>query len=245
MMNNLRLEIEYIGTNYNGWQKQPGRPTVQQIIEDAVFSITGKRTLIYGSGRTDSGVHALAQVANFKTDSHLTTQQMQRALNSVLPDDITVSKVKKVPLKFHSQYNSKSKVYVYTLLNRDFPSAHMKYRTWLVKEKLDLDKMRKASEYLLGTHDFKVFAHSGLSVKTTVRNILKTKLRKKGSIIEFEIEGSGFLKRMVRLIMGTLVHVGRGNITPSEFKQILYNGEKTKYVISAPAKGLTLKKVKY
>lgn len=244
-MKNLRLEIEYIGTNYSGWQKQPGRPTVQQIIEDAVFTITNHRPVIYGSGRTDSGVHALAQVANFKTESHLTNLQMQRALNSVLPYDITVSKVKKVPLNFHSQYDSKSKVYVYTLLNRDYPSAHMKYRTWLVKEELDLDEMRKASSCLIGTHDFKVFAHSGLSVKTTVRTILNTKLRKKGSLIEFEIEGSGFLKRMVRLIMGTLVHVGKGHITTSDFKQILYNGERTKYVISAPAKGLTLKKVKY
>lgn len=244
-MKNLRLEIEYIGTNYSGWQKQPRRPTIQQIIEDAVFTITKHRPLIYGSGRTDSGVHALAQVANFKTGSHLTTLQMQRALNSVLPDDITVSKVKKVPLKFHSQYDSKSKVYVYTVLNRDYPSAHLKYRTWLVREELDLDKMRKASAHLIGTHDFKVFAHSGISVKTTVRTILDIKLRKKGSLVEFEIEGSGFLKRMVRLIMGTLVHVGKGNIRPSEFKQILYNGEKTKYVISAPAKGLTLKKVKY
>ena len=244
-MKNLRLEIEYIGTNYSGWQKQTGRPTVQQIIEDAVFAITSQRPVIYGSGRTDSGVHALAQVANFKTGSHLTTRQMQRALNSVLPDDITVSKVKQVPLKFHSQYDSKSKVYVYTILNRDYPSAHMKYRTWLVKEELDLDKMRKASSHLVGTHDFKVFSHSGLSVKTTVRTILNTKLRKKGSLVEFEIEGIGFLKRMVRLIMGTLVHVGKGHITPSAFKQILYNGEKTKYVISAPAKGLTLKKVKY
>ena len=244
-MKNLRLEIEYIGTNYSGWQKQPGRPTIQQNIEDAVFNITNHRPVIYGSGRTDSGVHAIAQVANFRTDSHLTNLQMQRALNSVLPDDITVSKVKQAPLKFHSQYDSKSKVYVYTILNRDYPSAHNKYRTWLVKEELDLDKMKKASTHLIGTHDFKVFAHSGVSVKTTIRTIFNTKLIKRGSLIEFEIEGNGFLKRMVRLIMGTLINVGKGNITPSEFKQILNNGEKTKYVISAPAKGLTLKKVKY
>lgn len=244
-MKNLRLEIEYIGENYNGWQIQPGRPTVQQAIEDAVFKITGKRTVIYGSGRTDSGVHALAQVANFKTESHLTILQMQRALNSVLPDDITVSKVKEVPVKFHSQYDSKSKIYVYTILNRDYPSAHLKYRTWLVKDKLDLEKMNKAAEHLLGTHDFKVFAHSGHSVKTTVRTIVNTRLRKKGDLVEFEIEGTGFLKRMVRLIMGTLVHVGKGNLTPSGFKKILHKGEKTKYVISAPAAGLTLKKVKY
>ncbi len=244
-MKNLRLEIEYIGTEYNGWQKQPGRPTVQQIIEDAAFEVTKNRSIIYGSGRTDSGVHALAQVANFKTESRLTALQMQRALNSVLPDDITVSRVKEVPLKFHSQYDSKSKVYVYTILNRDYPSAHLMYRTWLVKQKLDLEKMKKASAHLLGTHDFSVFAHSGLSVKTTERTILKTTIRKKGTLIEFEIEGNGFLKRMVRLIMGTLVNVGKGKITPSDFKQILQEGEKNKYVISAPAKGLTLKKVKY
>ena len=244
-MKNFRIEIEYIGTNYNGWQKQPGRPTVQQLIEDAVYSVTKKRVVIYGSGRTDSGVHALAQVANFKTECRLSTIQMQKALNSVLPDDITVSKVKEVPLRFHSQYDSVSKVYVYKILNRDYPSAHLTGSTWLVKQQLDLEQMKKASDYLLGTHDFKVFAHAGLSVKTTVRTILNTKIRKRNGIIEFEIEGSGFLKRMVRLITGALVHVGKGNITPADFKKILHSGKKTKYVISAPAKGLTLKKVKY
>lgn len=244
-MKNFRIEIEYIGTNYNGWQKQPGFPTVQQIIEDAVFSVTKNRVVIYGSGRTDSGVHALAQVANFKTESRLTTQQMQKALNSVLPDDITISKVKEVRLKFHSQYDSLSKVYVYKILNRDYPSAHLMNSTWLVKQPLDLEQMEKASKHLLGTHDFSVFAHEGLSVKTTERTILKTKLRKRSGIIEFEIEGSGFLKRMVRLITGTLVHVGKGNITPSDFKEILHSGIKNKYVTSAPAKGLILKKVKY
>ena len=177
-MKNFRIEIEYIGTSYNGWQKQPGRPTVQQVIEDAVYSVTKKRVVIYGSGRTDSGVHALAQVANFKTECSLSTVQMQKALNSVLPDDITVSKVKEVPLKFHSQYDSVSKVYVYKILNRDYPSAHLGSTTWLVKQQLDLEQMRKASEHLLGTHDFKVFAHAGLTVKTTVRTILNTKIRK-------------------------------------------------------------------
>lgn len=244
-MRNIRIEIEYIGTNYNGWQKQPGRPTIQQIIEDAVFTITKNKSVIYGSGRTDSGVHAIAQVANFKTESHLTALQLQRALNSVLPDDITISKVKEVTFKFHSQYGSKSKVYVYTILNRDYPSAHLKYRTWLVKETLDLDKMKTAAGHLIGTHDFKVFSHSGLTVKSTVRSILSSKIKKRGDIIEFEFEGSGFLKRMVRLIVGTLVNVGKGDITPSDFKHILRNGEKTKYVKSAPANGLTLKKVRY
>ena len=244
-MRNIRLEIEYIGTNYNGWQKQPGKPTVQQFIEDAVIKITGQKTVIYGSGRTDSGVHAMAQVANFRTESHLTPAQFQRALNSFLPDDITVSRVREAPTGFHSQYDSRSKVYIYTILNRDYPSAHLGYRTWLVKDKLDIEKMKKASKHILGTHDFKVFAHSGMTVKSTVRTITNVNIKKRGAVIELEFEGSGFLKRMVRLIVGTLVHVGRGNLTSSEFKKILHKGIKTKYVNSAPAKGLTLKKVKY
>lgn len=244
-MRNIRLEIEYVGTNYNGWQKQPGKPTVQQIIEDTIFRITGEKTVINGSGRTDSGVHALAQVANFKTESNLAPSQFQKALNSFLPSDITISKVRDVPLKFHSQYDSRSKIYVYTVLNRDYPSAHLGYRTWLIKDTLDVELMKGASKYLLGTHDFKVFAHSAMTVKSTVRTITKINIRKKGTLIELEFEGNGFLKRMVRLITGTLVNVGRRNITPSDFKQILYKGRKTKYVYSAPAKGLTLKKVKY
>ncbi|MGI9533345.1 MAG: tRNA pseudouridine(38-40) synthase TruA [Thermodesulfobacteriota bacterium] len=244
-MRNIKIIIEYDGTNFCGWQKQPGRKTVQQEIETAIVKITREKTIVYGSGRTDSGVHALGQVANFKTNSDLTVNQLQKALNTNLPSDISIIKAKEVPDTFHSQFSSKSKIYLYTILNRDCRSAVIGDRTWQVSQILNLHNMKLASEFLLGTRDFQVFAHSGITVKSTVRTVRNIKLSKKKDIINFEIEADGFLKRMVRLIVGTLVQVGKEKITPKEFKKILDSSQKTKFVISAPPQGLFLKKVKY
>lgn len=244
-MRNLKLTIEYDGTNYCGWQKQVQKNTVQQTIEDTILHITKEKAVLYGSGRTDSGVHALGQVANFKTNSGLSTTQIQKALNTMIPDDIAILGVEEVPLEFHSQYNSKSKIYIYKILNREYPSAHLRQKTWQVIPKLNVTKMKEASQALLGTRDFKAFAHAGVTVKTTTRTVINVSLKKKKEIIEFEIEAEGFLKRMVRLIVGTLVQVGRERITPLDFKEILKTGEKNKFVISAPPHGLFLKKVIY
>ena len=244
-MRNIKLTVEYDGTNFSGWQKQPRRKTVQQEIENAILSITKEKTVVYGSGRTDSGVHALGQVANFKTVSNLTVTQFQKALNTNLPEDISIANVKEAPDNFHSQFSSKSKLYLYSILNRDYRSAHMTGKSWQVNQLLDLQSMKLASEHLLGTHDFKVFAHSGITVKSTVRTVMKVKLSRKRDIINFEIEADGFLKRMVRMIIGTLVQVGKGRITPKDFKHILDSGKKTKFVYTAPPQGLYLKKVRY
>ena len=244
-MRNIKILIEYDGTNFCGWQKQPGRKTVQQEIETAILKITREKTIVNGSGRTDSGVHALGQVANFKTESRLRVDQFQKALNTNLPSEISVIKASEVPESFHSQYSSKSKIYLYTILNRDCRSAIIGNRTWQVSQALNLDKMQLAAGYIPGTRDFKVFAHSGITVKSTVRTVMNIKLAKKKDIINFEIEANGFLKRMVRLIVGTLVQVGKEKITPRDFKKILDSGQKTKFVNSAPPQGLFLKKVKY
>ena len=244
-MRNVKLIVEYDGTNYSGWQKQPKRKTVQQEIETAIFKITKEKTVVFGSGRTDTGVHALGQVANFNTSSNLTVTQFQKGLNTFLPDDISIIKVKEVPDKFHSQFSSKSKIYLYTILNRDYRSALLENRVWRVNSSLNLKDMELASQYLLGIHDFKVFAHAGLKVKSTVRTVRKVKFSRKKDIINFEIEADGFLKRMVRMIIGTLVQVGKERITPGDFKKILDSGIKNKYVYTAPPQGLFLKKVKY
>jgi len=244
-MRNIKLTIEYDGTNYSGWQKQPRRKTVQQEIENAIFKITRERAVVFGSGRTDSGVHALGQVASFRTGSKLTVTQFQKGLNTNLPGDISITSVDDVPDKFHAQFSSKSKSYIYTILNRDFRSAHLRDKTWQVNQMLNLEKMRLASLHLLGKHDFKVFTHSGITVKSTVRTVKKVKLSRKKDIINFEIEADGFLKRMVRMIIGTLVQVGKERITPREFKSILDSSRKTKFVHTAPARGLCLKKVRY
>lgn len=245
-MRNIKLIIEYDGTNYFGWQRQPRETTIQEVLENALEKITGKRITIIGSGRTDSGVHALAQVANFKTESTMTPFQFQKALNSLLPKDIVIKEAENVDLNFNSQFSAKSKVYIYVILNRDYPSALERLRAWFISDRLHLSRMEEAARMVIGEHDFRAFALSKLNVKTTVRRVLGAELEEKSNDrIEFEIEASGFLKGMVRLIVGTLVQVGKGKITPENFREILESGEKTNFVITAPARGLFLKKTKY
>lgn len=245
-MRNIKLIIEYDGTNYLGWQKQPQGPTVQEEIQKALEKITGEDILLFGSGRTDSGVHALAQVANFNTKSNIKSTEFQMGLNSSLPMDITITEAIEVSLDFHAQFSAKSKTYIYKIFNSPHPSALLRKRTWFMPLELNIDKMKEAAEYLIGEHDFKAFAQSGIEVKTTLRNILNVSLEQQSNnIILFSIEATGFLKRMVRLIIGTLVQVGKGKITPLDFSNILISGEKNKFVYAAPPQGLYLKEVKY
>jgi tRNA pseudouridine38-40 synthase len=244
-MRNIKLIIEYDGTNYLGWQKQPQGPTVQEALEKTLEKITKEKTKVIGSGRTDSGVHALAQVANFKTAVGMTTHEFQKALNSLLPKDIVIKETAEVDLNFHAQFNAKSKVYIYKILNRSYPSALERLREWSVPHPLNISLMRQAGETLIGEHDFRAFALSSRT-KTTVRTVLSVNLMEKNdNRTEFEIEATGFLRGMVRLIVGTLVHVGRERIKPDEFREILKSGQRTKFVHSAPPWGLFLKEVKY
>ncbi|MGH7885324.1 MAG: tRNA pseudouridine synthase A, partial [Thermodesulfobacteriota bacterium] len=171
---------------------------------------------------------------------------IQMALNSTLPKDISISLVKEMPPGFHAQYSCKSKIYQYNILNRIYPSALLRGKAWHIPFKLNIKMMKAAAVYLLGEHDFSVFSKSDRDVKNKVRTVINVGLKKtRKGIVEFEIEADGFLKRMVRLIMGTLVEVGKEKIEPHEFKEILNKGEKNKHVISAPPEGLFLKKVKY
>jgi len=245
-MRNIELRIEYDGTHYFGWQRQKNKPTIQEILENAIEKITKKSPKLIGSGRTDTGVHALGQVANFKTESIMSPQLFQMAINSILPKDIVVIKAHEVDVDFHSQFDSKSKTYLYRILNRPYPSALERYRAWFIPFPLNIENMKESSRVLLGEHDFRAFALSINSVNSTVRNVLNVSFKlKQKHIIEFEIEATGFLKRMVRLIVGTLIQVGEEKITDVEFKNILDKGEKTKFVRPAPPWGLFLKKVKY
>ncbi len=245
-MRNIELRIEYDGTHYFGWQRQKNKPTIQEILENAIEKITKKSPKLIGSGRTDTGVHALGQVANFKTESIMSPQLFQMAINSILPKDIVIIKSHEVDIDFHSQFDSKSKTYLYRILNRPYPSALERHRAWFIPFPLNIENMKESSRVLLGEHDFRAFALSINSVNSTVRNVLKVRFKlKQKHIIEFEIEATGFLKRMVRLIVGTLIQVGEEKITDVEFKNILDKGEKTKFVRPAPPWGLFLKKVKY
>jgi tRNA pseudouridine38-40 synthase len=245
-MRNIKLIIEYDGTNYLGWQRQPQGITIQEVLENTLEKITGEKITVIGSGRTDSGVHALAQVANFKTESAMTPDQFRKAFNSFLPKDIVVKKAEEVDLNFHAQFDSKSKVYLYRILNRDYPSALHRLRVWFIPDFLNLSQMEESARMLPGEHDFRAFALSKLNTKTTVRRVLNIDLKEKSNgRVEFEIESTGFLKGMVRLIVGTLVQVGKEKITPEDFRGILESGEKTNFVLTAPARGLFLKEVKY
>ncbi|MGQ0793631.1 MAG: tRNA pseudouridine(38-40) synthase TruA [Deltaproteobacteria bacterium] len=244
-MRNIRLIIEYDGTNYLGWQRQPQGATVQQVIEEAIFKITGEAATLFGSGRTDSGVHAIAQAANFRTESLIAAVNIEMGLNSILPDDISIARAEEVSANFHAQFDARSKTYLYRILNRGNRSALLRRRVWQIPHALDVAKMAEAAEILLGEHDFRVFALAGWGVRTTARTVLRADFERVEDEIRFEIEATGFLKGMVRLIVGTLAQVGRGRITPEDFHRILDLGAKTKHVHSAPARGLYLKEVKY
>lgn len=246
MRRNVKIIIEYDGTDYHGWQCQGDLPTIQKTIEDALRQITGKNVKITGSGRTDAGVHAMGQVASFLTETQLDYETLRKALNSTLPRDISIIRALEVPSDFHAQFSSRSKIYEYRIFNRPHPPALQRNRVWHIPEKLDMGKMKEATCHLEGEHDFSVFATADITVKTTVRTVKRVCIRKnREGIILIEIEANGFLKRMVRMITGTLVETGKRKLTPEGFGRILAEGQKTKNVFTAPPQGLFLKKVVY
>jgi tRNA pseudouridine38-40 synthase len=243
---NIRLTIEYDGTNYHGWQKQPNGLTVQEVLETTIKQISEEEVNLIGSGRTDAGVHALEQVANFKTGTNIPAFKLALAINSLLPHDISVIGAEEVSINFHSQYDAISKTYIYKILNRKHRTAIHFNRVWCVTDKLNIAEMNKAARGLIGKHDFKVFSKSSSSVKTTLREIHYARfISTNNEEIEFHITSNGFLKGMVRMIVGTLVNVGKQRLSANDFKSILISGEKNKYVKSAPAHGLYLAKVEY
>lgn len=244
-MKTIKLTIEYDGTNYVGWQRQLSGPTIQEKIETSLRAMTGEKIKLSGSGRTDSGVHALGQVASFKTQIRLSPIEIQKGLNSMLPKDIVIIAAEEADPGFHAQLSAESKTYIYKILNRPFPSAILRDRAWFMPYPLNARFMNEAARMLPGEHDFRAFTQSESTVKSTVRTVLHAGIEARRDILEFRIEADGFLKRMVRLIVGTLVQVGKEKITPAQFYEILESGEKTKFVHAAPARGLYLKEVRY
>jgi len=245
-MRNIKLLIEYDGTNYLGWQVQPRGPTIQGMLEDKIKLLTGESIQLFGSGRTDAGVHALGQVAHFKTQSPMDIRSMQRALNSLLPRDMVIQKLEEVEEGFHARKQSKSKIYEYRILNRNLRSAFYRGYVWHIPKKLNLIEMRKATKSLIGEHDFSAFRSVGTPTRTAVRRVIQADWRRgRDGLIRFEIEANGFLKQMVRSIVGTLIEVGKGKINPEEFRKILTSKDRKKAGPTAPAHGLFLKEVKY
>ncbi|MBU2623538.1 MAG: tRNA pseudouridine(38-40) synthase TruA [Proteobacteria bacterium] len=246
MLKNIKLTIEYDGTAYNGWQRQKNGRTIQEEIEKALLAMTGRKVTLTGAGRTDAGVHALGQVANFICDTRLESESFFKGLNSLLPGDIVIKECVLVHEKFHSRYDAKSKVYNYRILNRLVPAAVGRGYAWHIRKPLLLDAMESAAACIAGTHDFKAFEGTGSPRKSTVRTVFKARLFKENEdLIVFEIEADGFLRFMVRNIVGTLVCAGLGKISHGDVKEILGSRDRSKACATAPPHGLFLMKVRY
>lgn len=246
MQKNFKLTIEYDGTAYHGWQKQKNERTIQGEIEKALLRMTGAKSTLIGSGRTDAGVHAFEQVANFFCDKNIKPENFRKGLDSILPGDIVIKDCVPADSKFHARFDVKSKIYNYKILNRKISSAVDRNFSWFIKKPLNKPAIQSAIRHILGKHDFQAFEGAGSPRANSIRTVLKAGLEQSvNEYITFYIEGNGFLRFMVRNIVGTLVEVGRGKITPDDFKIILLSKNRQLAGATAPAHGLFLMKVKY
>ena len=245
-MRNIKLTIEYDGTAYNGWQRQAGVPTVQQVMEDTLSGIVNAKVVLVASSRTDTGVHALNQVANFRTETAMPLRNMHLGVNSLLPADIVVKAMSDVDWEFHSRFHARSKVYHYRIFNSPVRTALERNRCWHVRTPLDVGAMNRAAAGLLGTHDFSSFCAAQCEVEDRVRTVTEAFVgRDEGGGLVFRIEADGFLRHMVRNIVGTLVDIGKG-ATPGEgLVRILTARDRREAGPAAPARGLFLVEVRY
>ena len=244
-MRNIKLTIEYDGTRYYGWQRQPIGNTIQQEVEKAISKVIKEYVEVIGSSRTDSGVHAKGYVANFKTNVKMPAEKFRDAINCKLPRNIVIIKSEEVDLDFHARYSSKGKTYCYTILNREYPCAIDKDYVYYYRWKLNVEEMKKACKYFLGTHDFKAFQTPGGSVKTSIRTISDLHIETNVDKIKIYISADGFLYNMVRIIVGTLILVGSNKIKEDFVKNIIESGVRQNAGKCAPANGLCLEKVFY
>jgi tRNA pseudouridine38-40 synthase len=244
-MKNIKLVIQYDGTNYHGWQTQSNAPSIQKLIEEELSAIVDHEIVLYGSGRTDAGVHALGQVANFLTGSKLKPDVIKRALNSLLPEDIVIREAEEVDDKFHARYQARSRIYQYYIWNDRTPSPFFRRFSWFVAFGLDLGKMQKAALMFVGRHDFSSFQGADRIETRSIREVSRLDIHKRKTLIRFTIEANSFLKHMVRNIVGTLVEIGRGKMDIEEFKKVIEAKDRTKAGPAAPAHGLFLREVKY
>lgn len=244
-MRNIKLTIEYDGKDFNGWQKQPTKLNIQGTIEQAIKQITGEDVELNASGRTDAGVHALGQVANFKTNSQIPIEKFAIAINSKLKRSIVIKKAEEVDERFHSRLSCKKKTYRYIINNSPEGTAIYRNLETHIPQKLDLIQMKKAIKYFEGEHDFKAFKASGTSSKSSVRTIYKADIYQENEKIFIEITGNGFLYNMVRIIVGTLVEVGLGKIKPEKIIDIIQQGKRENAGKTFPPNGLYLLKVMY
>lgn len=243
-MRNIRLLLQYEGSRYQGWQRQQStNNTIQGKLEVLLGRMCGETVTLSGSGRTDAGVHALGQVANFHTECQMPVEEMLAYINRYLPEDIAVVEIAEVPLRFHSRLNAKGKHYEYRVINSAIPDVFRRRYALEMPESLDVEAMRRAAGFLLGEHDFKSFTSTKKGKKSTVRRIDEIAIVKEGNVITFSFRGNGFLHHMIRILMGTLLEVGMGKRTPESMEEILAARDREQAGPLVPAKGLVLVEV--
>lgn len=246
-MKRIMLVVSYDGTNYHGWQVQPSAVTIEGVLNRTLCDLTGEPIQVIGASRTDAGVHALGNVAVFDTESRIPAEKFSYALNQRLPEDIVVQRSEQVSDTFHPRHCSCKKTYEYTILNRTFPLPEYRNTAYFCYGTLDIEKMRQAAEAFVGEHDFAGFCSAGAQVQTTVRTIydLTVEKEEKEEMIRIRVSGNGFLYNMVRIIAGTLLEVGRGNILPETVGRIIASADRSQAGPTAPARGLKLLQIEY
>jgi len=244
-LRNILLTIEYDGTNYYGWQKQPDKRSIQDVLEQSIYKITGEKVKLIGSGRTDAKVHALNQKANFKTNSNIPTDKFPYAINSLLPMDISVKDAIEVDLNFSARYDAKQKTYKYLIYNRKVRSALLKNYAYHYPYELDVEVMQIACEYFIGEYDLSAFCSSSTESKTRIRHIYNMFLCYENDCIAIYMTANGFLYNMARIISGTLLEVGSGRIKPTDIPLIIESKNRNNSGKTLPPWGLYLVDVKY
>ncbi len=245
-MRNFKFILQYEGTRYQGWQRQESTDnTIQGKLEKLLSLMCGEKVEVQGSGRTDAGVHALAQVANAHMNTDKTPEEIRDYMNEYLPEDIGVLFVEEVPERFHSRLNAKGKTYCYNLVSGNIPHVFLRRYAHRTEGKPDVEAMKKAAEFLIGTHDFKSFTSTKKGKKSTVRTITDISFKEQEDVLTITYEGDGFLYHMVRILTGTLLEVGLGKRTPEDVCRILEAKDREQAGALVPAKGLTLVEVRY
>ena len=240
-----RAVVEYDGTDFSGWQRQDGRRTVQGVVEDAIHQMLGERVFVRAAGRTDAGVHADGQVVTFDLVQPMPAHGLLRGLNTVLPPDVALIEVAEAAPDFDARFSARGKVYRYTVWSHFVRSPRRARTAWHVRQPLDLDAIRTTAALLVGEHDFRAFRASDCDRLTTRRIIRRLDVDRQGAVVTFDVEATAFLKNMVRILVGTLVDVGRGRVEPATVARMLETGDRTVGGMTAPACGLTLLRVLY
>jgi len=244
-MRRIRLILEYDGTAYVGWQTQPNGVAVQQLVEEQLARVVGERVAVHASGRTDSGVHALAQVAHFDTTARMPADKFAFALNAGLPPDIHIRYSDEAPEGFHARFDVKGKQYRYTIVTGPHARVFLRNTALHVHGRLDEDKLFRVSQEIVGTHDFRSFMASGSSMENTVREIYRSEWARTGSVLTYDVEGSGFLYNMVRILVGTMLDIAKGTLPEAAMRRALTSGNRSDAGATAPAHGLALVRVRY